>query len=178
MELADWVRKGRKRKGLTQQAFSDAVQVNVRTVRLWEAGEATPRDQAMARLEAFIGQPGDPGDDQLPAGQWIDVLGGGGRMPFPAGVIDRGSGAELRAVPARGRGQRGLAIAVVDVSEEAMEALAKRGQGRVVVADGDAWVLGDLAEGRVFRRSGGALKSDLPKDAQVLPVVAVFEAMA
>jgi hypothetical protein len=67
---------------------------------------------------------------------------------------------------------------VVDIGEDAMDDLAKRGHGRVVVADGDAWVLGDLAEGRVFRRSGGALKSELPKDAQVLPVVAVFEAMA
>ena len=74
VELADWVRKGRKRKGLTQAAFSKAVRVNVRTVRLWEAGEATPRDQAMARLEAFIGQPGDPGDDALPEGQWPQVL--------------------------------------------------------------------------------------------------------
>lgn len=178
MEVGEWVRKGRQRKGLTQAALASAVEVHTRTVRLWEAGETTPRHPVMARLEALIGRRGESAGDELPSGEWIDLLSGGGRLPFPAGVIEAPAEAELRAVPARGRGPRGMAMAVVDISDAGLAALLDRAQGRVVVADGDAWVLGDLSAGRVFRRSGGSLTSTLPDDARVHPVVAVFEGVA
>jgi transcriptional regulator with XRE-family HTH domain len=177
VELGEWVRKGREARGWTQTELGDMVGVNRRTVHLWEKGTFEPREEFMSRLRELLGRPEAGIEEPLQGGEWIDVL-NGGRVPFPAGVIEADEGAVLKAVMARGRGARGMAWAVVDKSAAALKELRDRSEGNVVVADGDAWVLGTLSTGRIFRRSGGTLTSKLPQDAQVLPVVAVFEAMA
>lgn len=177
VELSDWVKKGRTAKGWTQAQLAKAVGSNVRTVRHWERGETTPRPEVMERVQEVLGPLPGTNEMDLPGGEWVDLM-GGGRVPFPAGVIEAGEQAVLKAVMARGRGMRGMAMAVVDKSQEARKALKERTTATVVVADGDAWVLGTMSEGRTFRRSGGTLTSKLPVDAEVLPVVAVFEAMA
>jgi len=177
VELGDWVKKGRKAKAWTQKQLGDQVGAHARTVRLWEKGETRPRAEVMERLREVLGQLPGSNEVDLPGGEWVDLI-GGGRVPFPAGVIEAGEEAVLKAVMARGRGMRGMAMAVVDKSEGARKALPERVSATVVVADGDAWVLGTLSGGRTFRRRGGTLTSELPMDAEVLPVVAVFEAMA
>ena len=53
--LALSIKERRKELGLTQVALASAAEVSLRTLKAWEAGEASPSLVAASRLAAALG---------------------------------------------------------------------------------------------------------------------------
>lgn len=50
-----WIRSKRLEKGLTQQQVADALDLNVRTIRRWEADEDVPAQTNLLRVAKLFG---------------------------------------------------------------------------------------------------------------------------
>ena len=65
INIARFVRKLRKRTGLTQEKFAAKLGVTFPTINRWENGRAKPSPLAMQKIEELLGKMGDSGNDLL-----------------------------------------------------------------------------------------------------------------
>jgi transcriptional regulator with XRE-family HTH domain len=65
INIARFVRKLRKRTGLTQEKFAAKLGVTFPTINRWENGRAKPSPLARQKIEELLRKMGDSGNDLL-----------------------------------------------------------------------------------------------------------------